>query len=87
MKDNFKEGEVVVIIFHDHGTRYLGKMFNNEWMLSKGFFDKKGLTAKDLVSSQKGKLISLNVKDSIGDAVKIMSENDFSQVTRCATHF
>ncbi len=80
LKNNFKAGEVVVVIFHDHGTRYLGKMFNDEWMRSKGFFDKKGLTAKDLVSSQKGKLISLNVKDTIGDAVRIMSENDFSQI-------
>jgi cystathionine beta-synthase len=55
-------------------------MFNDEWMRSKGFFDKKGLTAKDLVAFQKGKLISLDVKDSIDRAVKIMNENDFSQV-------
>jgi cystathionine beta-synthase len=37
MKDRFKEGDVVVVIFHDHGTRYLGKMFNDEWMKSKGW--------------------------------------------------
>jgi cystathionine beta-synthase len=37
MKDRFKEGDVVVIIFHDHGTRYLGKMFNDDWMKSKGW--------------------------------------------------
>lgn len=80
LKNNFKPGEVVVVIFHDHGTRYLGKMFNDEWMRSKGFIDKKGLTAKDLVASQKGRLISLNVKDTIENAVKIMSDNDFSQV-------
>lgn len=80
LKNNFKEGEVVVVIFHDHGTRYLGKMFNDDWMRAKGFFDKKGLTAKDLVSSQKGKLISIDVKDTIERAVKIMNENDFSQV-------
>jgi len=80
LKNNFKAGEVVVIIFHDHGTRYLGKMFNDEWMRSKGFFDKKGLTAKDLVAFQKGKLISLEVKDTIDHAVKIMTENDFSQI-------
>jgi cystathionine beta-synthase len=80
LKNNFKPGEVVVVIFHDHGTRYLGKMFNDEWMRSKGFFDKKGLTAKDLVTSQRGKLISLNVKDTIENAVKIMTKNDFSQI-------
>lgn len=81
LKDNFKEGDVVVVIFHDHGTRYLGKMFNDEWMREKGFIDKKGLTARDLVSSQKKhKLISLDVKDSIENAVKVMSTNDFSQM-------
>jgi len=80
LKNNFKEGDVVVVIFHDHGTRYLGKMFNDEWMREKGFFDKKGLTAKDLVASQKGKLIALGVDDTIESAIKLMSENDFSQL-------
>jgi len=37
MKDRFKEGDVVVVIFHDHGPRYLGKMFNDDWMKSKGW--------------------------------------------------
>ena len=37
MKDHFKEGDVVVVIFHDHGTRYLGKMFNDDWMQMKGW--------------------------------------------------
>lgn len=37
MKDKLKEGDVVVVIFHDHGSRYMGKMFNNEWMKEKGF--------------------------------------------------
>ncbi len=37
MKDRFKEGDIVVVIFHDHGTRYLGKMFNDDWMKMKGW--------------------------------------------------
>ena len=37
MKDKFKKGDVVVVIFHDHGTRYMGKMFNDDWMLERGF--------------------------------------------------
>ncbi|HRD38921.1 MAG TPA: pyridoxal-phosphate dependent enzyme, partial [Bacteroidia bacterium] len=37
MKDMFKKGDVVVVIFHDHGTRYLGKMFNDDWMRERGF--------------------------------------------------
>ena len=37
MKDKFKKGDVVVVIFHDHGTRYMGKMFNDDWKLERGF--------------------------------------------------
>jgi cystathionine beta-synthase len=37
MQSRFKKGDFVVIIIHDHGTRYLGKMFNDEWMKSKGY--------------------------------------------------
>src|SRR6201990_1500435 len=48
LADLFKKGETVVVIFHDHGTRYLGKMYNPDWMREKGFVDRKGLTARDL---------------------------------------
>ena len=37
LKDKFKPTDVVVVIFHDHGTRYLGKMYNDEWMKMKGW--------------------------------------------------
>ena len=39
---NFKAGELVVVIFHDHGTRYLGKMYNPDWMREKGFSIARG---------------------------------------------
>lgn len=37
MKNHFKKGDVVVVIFHDHGTRYMGKMFNDDWMIERNF--------------------------------------------------
>lgn len=81
LKDELKEGDVVVVIFHDHGTRYLGKMYNDEWMMEKGFFDKKGLEAKDLVNnSTNGKLITLETSDSIENAVKLMNKMNISQI-------
>ena len=51
LKDHFAADDVVVVIFHDHGSRYLGKMFNDDWMREKGFFEKTGMTARDLVAS------------------------------------
>jgi cystathionine beta-synthase len=81
LKDELKEGDVVVIIFHDHGTRYLGKMFNDEWMMEKGYFDKKGLVAKDLVSqTRNAELITIEQADTIDSAVKLMRNKNISQV-------
>jgi len=81
MKDQLKETDVVVIIFHDHGTRYLAKIFNDEWMRKMGYFDKKGLTAADLVSSQKtGDVLTMDKKQTIGEAFKLISTTNFSQI-------
>ena len=37
MKDQIKPDDLVVVIFHDHGSRYLGKIYNDDWMKDKGF--------------------------------------------------
>ncbi len=37
LRENFKPNDVVVVIFVDHGSRYMGKMFNREWMTDRGF--------------------------------------------------
>ncbi len=81
MKDRFKKGDVVVVVFHDHGTRYLGKMFNDEWMREKGFLDKKGLTARDLVATKASvPLKTLDIADSVAHAAQLMTDHGFSQV-------
>jgi cystathionine beta-synthase len=82
LKDNFREGQVVVVIFHDHGSRYLGKMFNDEWMREKGFFEKSGMTARDLVASGvSGELFAVEASRPVEDAVRVMSQHDFSQIS------
>jgi cystathionine beta-synthase len=81
MKARFKAGDLVVVIFHDHGTRYLAKMFNNDWMLKMGYLDKSGLTARDLVSAKKTvPMLSIENSDTVARAVQVMSEHDFSQI-------
>lgn len=81
MSDMFGPNDVVVVIFHDHGTRYLGKMFNDDWMLEKGFLDRKGMTAKDIVSTNKqSKLLSVEQTDTIEKAARFMRDHDFSQL-------
>ena len=82
LKDRFQEGGLVVVIFHDHGSRYLGKMFNDDWMREKGFLEKTGMTARDLVASGlSGELLAIEAAEPVATAVKMMSTHDFSQVS------
>src|SRR5688500_8002791 len=82
LKEHFKEGEVVVVIFHDHGSRYLGKMFNDDWMREKGFLEKSGMTARDLVASRiSGELFAVEASRPVEEAVRVMSDHDFSQIS------
>jgi len=37
LKENFKKNEVVVALLHDSGSRYIGKIYNDDWMKDKGF--------------------------------------------------
>lgn len=81
LADHFKKGETVVVIFHDHGTRYLGKMFNDDWMREKGFLDRKGLTARDLVATRRhAPLVTVARNDTVARAAQLMTENGYSQI-------
>ena len=81
MKDQLKPTDVVVIIFHDHGSRYIAKIFNDDWMRSKGYFDKKGMTASDIIGTKKDvNLTTVETTLPIGDALKIIKTNNFSQL-------
>ncbi|HMR46734.1 MAG TPA: pyridoxal-phosphate dependent enzyme [Bacteroidia bacterium] len=81
MKDQLKPTDVVVIIFHDHGSRYIAKIFNDDWMRSKGYFDKKGMTASDIIGSKKDvNLTTVEASFPIADILKIINTNNFSQL-------
>src|SRR6266849_3763990 len=82
LKDHFREADLIVVVFHDHGSRYLGKMFNDDWMREKGFLEKSGMTARDLVAMRvSGELCSIESNEPVGHAVTLMSEHDFSQIS------
>lgn len=79
---NFKKDDVVVIIFHDHGTRYLGKMFNDDWMIDRGFLEKKTKKlAIDLVESHKHlPLVSIDENSQVSEAFALMEKYNISQM-------
>jgi cystathionine beta-synthase len=81
MKDRFKEGDVVVVIFHDHGTRYLGKMFNDEWMRDRGFLNEEKKAAKHLIHAHRDlKLVTVSPGELVGHAIDKMRKYDISQI-------
>lgn len=81
LKRHFQSGQTVVVIFHDHGTRYLGKIFNPEWMKKMGYESVPGPVARDLVRSKRvADIVGVEVTATVGEAVAQMSGNDFSQI-------
>ena len=87
LREHFTKDDVVVVIFHDHGSRYLGKMFNDDWMRSKGFLEKSGMTARDLVAlGLSGELCAIECNEPVEHALRVMSEHDFSQVSITCEH-
>ncbi len=81
MKHMFKKDDVVVVIFHDHGTRYLGKMFNDDWMRDRGFLTDEKPKASQLIERHKHlPLVTVNTTDIITDVVAKMRKHNISQV-------
>jgi cystathionine beta-synthase len=81
LADRFKKGELVVVIFHDHGSRYLAKMFNDDWMREKGFLEPTGLTARDLVATKRrAPLVTVDRTETVARAAHVMTEHGFSQI-------
>jgi len=82
LRDHFGDDDVIVVIFHDHGSRYLGKMYNDEWMREKGFLETSGITAAHLVGSGlSGELCAIEASEPVAKAIKLMSQHDFSQIS------
>lgn len=82
-KNNLKEDDVMVIILPDHGTRYLGKIYNDNWMQDHGFIaDSKFATARDIIAHRNGSgaLTTIEKSTPIGEAVKTMNKIGVDQV-------
>ncbi|MDB5207716.1 MAG: pyridoxal-phosphate dependent enzyme [Flavisolibacter sp.] len=79
LKDKLKEGDLVVAILHDHGSRYVAKVYNDQWMAERGFFDVK--LFKDVVNTRgKQPLITIEPTQSVSDAVELMRKYDIEHI-------
>lgn len=79
LKDNLKKGDVVVVVFCDHGSRYVAKIYNDQWMMERGFLDVK--TFKDIINGRGTKrLITVQPGNTVAEAVELMKKYDIEHI-------
>ena len=82
-RENLKEGDQMVILLPDHGSRYVGKVYNDDWMRNHGFLENKTFgTAKDIISARNGayELVVVSKQDKVKDAIALMNSKSVSQI-------
>jgi cystathionine beta-synthase len=81
MKDQLTPDDVVVVLFHDHGSRYVGKIFNDDWMRDRGFLNDRNKTALDVVNRHIHQpLVTVGSEEPIANAVEKLKKFDISQI-------
>ena len=81
LKDQLKPEDVVVVIFHDHGSRYMGKMYNEDWLRERGFLKDEKLTARSILSKRSNQeVVTLDCEKTITEAINIMKTLSISQL-------
>lgn len=81
LKKHFKKDDVVVVLLHDSGSRYVGKMYNDDWMRERGFLENTVVTAEDLVNEHENKpLVSVFAEELVSHAIAKMRKFGISQI-------
>jgi cystathionine beta-synthase len=81
LKEHFKPEDVVVVLFHDSGSRYVGKMFNDDWMRERGFLDEEITKAEDVIKDHIDKpLIIARTEELVSHAIERMRKYKISQI-------
>jgi cystathionine beta-synthase len=79
LKDSLKPTDLVVCILHDHGSRYVGKIYNDQWMAERGFLDVK--TFKDVVNARgRLPLVTVSPAQTVGEVVSLMEKYDIENI-------
>ena len=82
LKDQLKETDLVVCILHDHGSRYVGKIYNDQWMKDRGFLENRSLlSARDILKRREGgNLIAIESSEPLSRAVELLNGQGISQI-------
>jgi len=78
---NLTDDDVVVVIFHDHGSRYMGKMYNEDWLRERGFLKDEKLTAKAILRKRgHQEIVTADVTQTVLETFNIMKSLNISQI-------
>lgn len=81
LQDELTEDDVVVVLFHDHGSRYVGKIFNDDWMRERGFLEEEFKTAQDVIARHADlPLVTLYAEELVSHAIMKMRKFNISQI-------
>lgn len=81
MKDELKPTDVVVVLFHDSGSRYIGKIFNDDWMRERGYLEEEIVTAHDLIRNHIDKpLVIVRTEELASHAIDRIRKYKISQI-------
>jgi len=81
LREHFKPDDVVVVLFHDSGSRYVGKMFNDDWMRERGYLDDDITKAEDLIKDHIDKpLITVRTEELVSHAIDRLRKYKISQI-------
>ncbi|MCC9063460.1 pyridoxal-phosphate dependent enzyme [Flavobacterium piscisymbiosum] len=81
LKEHFTPEDVVVVLFHDSGSRYVGKMFNDDWMRERGFLEENITKAEDVIKDHIDKeLIVVRTEELVSHAIERMRKYKISQI-------
>ncbi len=81
LQDQLTADDVVVVLFHDHGSRYVGKIFNDDWMRERGFLEEEYKTAGELVAKNADSpLVTVFAEELVSHAIAKMRKFSISQI-------
>ena len=82
-REHMTKDDIMVILLPDHGSRYLAKVYNDQWMQDHGFSETRAFgSARDILNQRNGKdsLITVNKSANVSEAILVFSREGIDQV-------
>ena len=81
LKHMLDDDSVVVVLFHDHGSRYVGKVYNDDWMRERGFLNEEKHVARDLLAKHSNlPLATIGAGEPVHNAIALLRKYGISQL-------